>query len=277
MSTPTQLFSNLCLPDDSSDPNAADAMLFERTTLEERKIIVRDIIASFEHELLPSELFGSDVMERITEAQGERQRSEWMIHDDLKRTMLYFACHEEGAWTFLNSLHNPSTRALAFKEKVDRRLEGQFDAYDEIADNHAQGSSQEVDHWVRAIRRQMKLIIGEVGEDIITRTGSHYRAADILLQTLEKICQRDDELPTTRRSGRRDSSSLGPVPTLYQGMAQDGSIDAILDALETVQERWRRSLGTAESQGYIKRVRDLLVENEAPQMLVDRFEAVIAG
>jgi hypothetical protein len=278
MATPTRQFSNLCLPDDNPDQRVAEEMRFDRTTLEERKIIIRDIIASFEPRHLPSELFSNDALQRITAEQGSRRSSEWTIHDDLKASLMQWCCHDEGGWTLLTRMHGPAIRALTFEQKVERRLEEQFEAYDALF-SIPPGSANLVRGRVLEICHEIRMIMDEVEFDINTRTGSQYNAAKILLEALRSVCSRYADVPSVRRSGRLEGTSAGAgaetVPTLYQGLIGNVDTPFILDALDTVQEKWPRSLRTEEAQTTMREINELLVENGAPPGYLTQFQALM--
>ena len=276
MSTPTLQFSNLSLPDDYPNESAAEDMPFERTTLEERKLVVRDIIASFEPEQLPSELFDLDHLQRITADQADRPRSELTIHHDLKTTLLHWCCHDKAGWTFLIKLHDGTMRALLFAQKAERRLGEQFAAYDALADHGPRGTAGQVKMWVLQICEQMRILVEEIEVDVETRVGGQYSAARILLETLRRVCERDVDLPTSRRSGRLEGAlEAAIVPTLFQGTVKSGSQHFIVDALEAVQQRWPRSLATGEAQAAMGAIRELLVENGAPADYLTHFQALM--
>ncbi|OCT54478.1 hypothetical protein CLCR_00924 [Cladophialophora carrionii] len=278
MSTPTLQFSNLCLPDDNPDQRIEGDMRFDRTTLEERKVIVRDIIASFEPRDLPSELFSDETLQRITAEQGNRRSSEWTIHDDLKASLMQWCCHDPGGWTLLSRMHGPAIRALTFEQKVERRFEEQFEAYDALFSTPP-GPVNQVRGQVLEICDGIRMIVDEVEADINTRTGSQYNAAKILLDTFRKVCGRSTDVPFVRRSGRLEGTSASAgaetVPTLYQGLIGNVTTPFILDALQTVQEKWPRSLGTEEAQTLMRGINELLVENGAPRGYLNRFQALM--
>jgi hypothetical protein len=250
---------------------------FEGSTLEERKIIVRDIIVSFESEYLPLELFPPKDFMAITQHQGTRANSEWTIDDDLKATLMRWCCHDKAGWAFLTRLRSPTTRALAFAQKVERRLGKLLSTYDTLANNGAKGTAGEVHTSVEKICEQVKKIISEIGEDIRTRTGIQYNAARILLETLEQVCERDDDLPIARRSGRLEGASAvqEAVPTLYRRLVGGASQRFILDELESVQQRWPRSLATGEARTTMGNIQELLLENGASDEYLARFQALL--
>ncbi len=284
MSTPTQEFSNLCLPDENPSPSVLAEMSFDQTPLGERKIIVRDIIVSFEPKDLPSE-FRPDEYSRITERQGTSQvHTEWTIPDDLKASLMQWCCHDRDGWNFLQKMHGnggAATRALMFEQKVQRRLKEQFEAYDALANTGSPGTAAQVDAMIFTVSTAIETIVEAVGADIETRTGGQYHAAKILLSTLGKVCQRNEDIPFTRRSGRLSMESAGPspdsVPTLYQQLIGDADTNFVLDALETVQEKWPNSLATRDAQTTMRVINNLLLENGASQDYLVRFQTLMSN
>ena len=264
MATPTSQFSNLRLEDYSEESDLND-MHFEETTLEERKIIVQDIIASFDTRHFPSELFDPVQVSGITEEQARSPSSVWTINGDLQATLMHWCCHDEAGWTFLTRLNNPKTRALLFLQKVQRRLREQFDAYDELVATGPHELPVQLEDLVLQICRQVVAIMQEVGVDITIRVRSQYNAGRILLETLRGVCERDDVIPTTR-----------PVPTLYRGILGGVGPNFMLESLERVQEKWPWSLSTREAQTALRQVEELLQENGAPDEYLARFQALLS-
>ena len=279
MATPTLEFSDLSLPDENPDEGLLEDMpSFEGTSLEERKVIVRDIIASFDDRQLPSELFNSEYLDAITQAHADRP--DWRtIHDSLGATLMQWCCHDKAGWVFINRLHSSTTRALLFSEKVERRLQEQIDNYDTLASKGPVETASQVNAAVVSICQQLDLIVREVGEDIRARIGGQYNAARILLHTLELVCKRNVDLPTARRSGRRESegSVQGTVPTLYRRLVGNATHQFILNELESVQQRWPRSLATRDAQTTMRTIRGLLEENGAPNDYLTRFQALLSA
>ncbi|KAH0842409.1 hypothetical protein AYO21_10516 [Fonsecaea monophora] len=274
MSVPTEQFSHLAFVEHNPDARLLDEMRFHETTLEERKILVRDIISSFDAYTLPAE-FKPDVYERITEEQARRAPTEWTIRDDLHATLMQWGSHDETAWTLLRKI-SPRDRALGFGQKLRRRFNEQFDRYDE-----------KVAHARRMTAAELRAEIAEICTELqalaraATTEAGRYNITMVVLEALGKVCDRDDELEPARRSGRLSmegaTGGVDVVQTLYRSLIQDVSIDFMLDALDVIGEKWPRTLTTRDAKDQLSRITAILHEKAAPHDYQTRLQALLAG
>lgn len=244
-------------------------MSFETTPLEKRKIIVRDILVSFEPHELPSE-FRPEAFRRITHRQGERSSGDWTLPDDLEASLMIWCCHDRDGWAFIKKMQRSSARATRFQQKIERRLRAEFEAYDELADGAPQETASHVRGRVLRICDQIQKLVHEVETDVENRAG-HYNAARILLNTLATVCERNSTVPYTRRSGR-EPASADTVPNMYEVLIGKATTHFILDALEAVQMKWPRHLSTTAAQNMMVNIREQLVDNRAPEQYIRRFQ-----
>ncbi|OAP54895.1 hypothetical protein AYL99_10595 [Fonsecaea erecta] len=279
MSIPTEQFSHLAFTDDSPTPRLLEEMGFDNTTLEERKIIVRDIISSFDSHVLPEE-FKPDVYERITEAQAKRSPTEWTIRDDFHATLMQWGCHDETAWTLLRRIA-PRDRALLFIQKLQRRFNEQFDRYDTKVHPDKEHAAS------RMTAAELRTEIAEICSHlhalarVATIEAGRYNITMLLLEVLGKVCDRDDDVEPARRSARLSTEEAGAgaevVPTLYRGLIQDVSKDFMLDALDVIAEKWPRALTTREAKAQLSKINTVLHDKVAPHDYQTRLQALLAG
>ncbi|EXJ53591.1 uncharacterized protein A1O5_13158 [Cladophialophora psammophila CBS 110553] len=274
MSIPTEQFSHLAFVDEDPENQLPEEMRFDETTLEERKILVRDIISSFDTSVLPTE-FKPDVYERITEEQSRRATTEWTIRDDLHATLMQWGSHDEIAWTLLRRIA-PRDRALGFGQKLRRRFNEQFDRYDGKVNNARRMTGTELRTEIAEIRSQLQRLAGAA-----TAEASRYNITMVLLEALEKVCDRDDEVEPARRSGRLSMEGAAggaeAVPTLYRSLIEDDSTDFMLDALDVIRDKWPRTLTTREAKDQLSRINAALHEKVAPHDYQTRLQALLAG
>ncbi|KIW26292.1 uncharacterized protein PV07_09397 [Cladophialophora immunda] len=274
MSIPTEQFSQLAFSEDNPHPQPLEEMRFDDTPLEERKILVRDIVSSFDAYSLPAE-FKPDVYERITEEQARRAPTEWTIRDDLHATLMQWGSHDETAWTLLRRIA-PRDRTLGFGQKLRRRFNEQFARYDDKVNHPRRMTAAELRTEITGICSQLQTLAraatAEVGRHNITM---------VLLEALRKVCDRDDEVEPARRSGRLSmegaaAGGAAPVPTLYRSLIQDVSTDFMLDALDIIGEKWPRSLTTREAREQLSRINAILQDKAAPHDYQTRLQALLA-
>lgn len=274
MSTPTEQFSDLSLPDDMS---------FASTTLERRKTEVRDILSSFDTDTLPSE-YRDDIYAGISDEQANRPSTEWTYPDDLEKTLTQWAIYDEQGWEFLNRWKTPRVRARFFTEKLRRRLDEQFTEYENIGDLETYERSQRA-AAVTSIRAQVAEICNELrslvraaGLDLKTRAAGQGDTVAVLLDSLEKICERDEDLCPVRRSGRRSTAGAERETSLYHYLIHEAPPDLpdfMLDALNTVRESAPRILGSASIRNRLVRIGGLLTGKGAPDDYRIRFESLL--
>ncbi|KAJ9606429.1 hypothetical protein H2200_009390 [Cladophialophora chaetospira] len=270
MSTPTLQFSSLRLPDENPAQSGSEEMRFNNKTLEERKIIVRDIISSFDVDKLPSE-FKPETYSRITENQRQRPDAERTLDDDFEATCMQWACHDPATWAVLINMQGSGKRAFLFEQKVRRRFDEQFEVYDALPSHGALETAHQMSAKVLGICQQIEAIVEEVRVDIDTRTGGQYNAARLLLKTLGGVCERNQELLPAG-----SASSTRATLTLYGGLIGRNDSNFVLDALEAAQEKWPNSLATRETDRIMRRIEDLLIQNGAPQEYLTQFQALLS-
>lgn len=279
MSTPIEQFSRLTLQDDSTDDSTdqsgSEEMSFDTTPLEKRKIIVRDVLVSFKPHELPSE-FRPVAFQRITQHQGQRPSRDWTLPDDLEASLMIWCCHDRDGWAFIKRMQRSSARASRFQQKVERRLLAEFDAYDKLADSASQGTPGQIRGMVLRICDEIQKLVKEIETDVENRAAP-YNAARTLLNTLATVCDRNDDVSYTRRSGRssQEPASTDTVPSMYEELIRNATTPFVLDALEAVQAKWPRYLSTRAAQNMMGNIRDELVENRAPQQYIGRFQTFL--
>ncbi|KIX97785.1 uncharacterized protein Z520_06563 [Fonsecaea multimorphosa CBS 102226] len=274
MSIPTEQFSHLAFAEDNPDSPLLEEMRFNDTPLAERKMIVRDIISSFDAYILPAE-FKPDVYERITEEQARRAPTEWTIRDDLHATLMQWGSHDETAWTLLRRIA-PRDRALQFGQKLRRRFNEQFERYDDRVLNARRMTAADLRTEIAEICSQLHALVR-----VATAEADRYNITMVLLEALGKVCERDDEVEPARRSGRLSMEGAAEgaevVRTLYRSLIQDVSTDFMLDALDIIGEKWPRTLMTREARDQLSTINAILHEKVAPHDYQTRLQSLLTG
>jgi hypothetical protein len=274
MATPTEQAADLARPAGHRGQPASLVPPFAETALEERKFVVRDIIQSFLVSTLPSH-FRPEVFERITEEQGQRGSSDWTLHDDLPATFLTWACHDEMCWTVMNRILPARMRPLLFQQKLVRNFNQLWEEYDALVDEEQYESAEALHTRVTEICHRCREIVQEAADDLATRTGPQYHATEFLLVALLNVCRRNDDLLLARPQGPVFKAEVGhhpgTVPTLFRGLIDDAPTPFMLDTLEMLQQTRPESFTTAEVQGLMAEIHQLLLANGAPPAYLTRF------
>lgn len=190
------MLSDLALPEE---------MEFEQTTLEQRKIHVRDILSSFDRFTLPSEYRKEDFA-RITGGQAARPQLEWTVLDDFVRTMMQRGCHEPITWKALNSCQTAGNRARLFVEKLNRRFRQEFEHYEDVRslEDHGQGQSStrtaEIHYKMVDISGAFHSLADAALIDLSQRSEGKAVTLDMLLGILTMVCERHDDVASVPRS-----------------------------------------------------------------------------
>ncbi|KAL2421181.1 hypothetical protein ABEF95_005182 [Exophiala dermatitidis] len=274
MSTPTEQFSKLNLPED---------MRFQATTLEQRKHHVRDIISSFDRTTLPTE-FRNDVFARIDEEQAGRAQSEWTRQGDLTGTAMQWGSHDPVSWETLNRWQPPNPRARLFAEKLRRLFDHLFEEYEVLGTTHGRDTRAATTHTPAQICQRFHRLAAATVTDLKFRTEGHAHTADVLVDVLARVCRTHDDAAEIRgdsRSPRSPTSAGMPGGTwssLYHELIQEpipGAPDFMLEALETLNEVSPRTLAARSMRQRLQNIDAMLRARSAPYSYQTRFRDII--
>lgn len=271
MSTPTEQFSKLNLPED---------MRFQSTTLEQRKHHVRDVISSFDRTTLPSE-FRNDVFARIDEEQAGRAQSEWTRQGDLTGTAMQWGSHDPGSWEALNRWQPPNPRARLFAEKLRRLFDDQFKKYEDLGNIHGHNTAAEFRTGLAQICQRFTKLADATITDLKFRTEGHAHTADVLVDVLARVCRSHDEMAEMRRSPRSPTAAVRQADagaSLYHKLIQEpapGAPDFMLEALETLDEVSPRTLAARSMRQRLQTIDALLTVRGAPFSYQTRYREIM--
>jgi hypothetical protein len=198
----------------------------------QRKTIVQDILSSFSVDLLPSEL-RPDIFRSIDREQRLRP-SEWTITGDLEGTLMQWGVHHGHGYEFLKGLQPESVRSRLFHEKLSRRVEAEFEKYNNI-DRSA--SVSEIRDDVRKIANNLQNLVDEsLGRQ--TREERAVRPSEFV-DILRDVCENSLDISgsgsrrTRRSSGSHGEASLFHMLILYPELGQDMFMLPLLDFMAT--------------------------------------------
>lgn len=217
-----------------------------------RAVNIRDILSSFDRDVLPSEFKPQIFDELDRPSQARPPVSQWTIQEDLSGTLLQWGVYNEETWEVLIQLQSPSTLARCFYEKLRRRFDHLFDEYDQLAEEPVGTTRANVERVARGFRDVVKA----VSEDRSYRELGHEAIARRLLEAMIGICQRHVDIvstaqtPVTPRRGTRRSTSTTEGPSnLYEALIKTEASDQaqglfMLDVLETFSGQVFQNLET---------------------------------
>ncbi|KIW21695.1 uncharacterized protein PV07_12872 [Cladophialophora immunda] len=275
MSSPEEPPSRVVLVGAGPDHKRPEEMQFEAATLEGRKILVRNIISSFDPWTLPTE-FRPEVYERITQGQSRRTATEWTVRDDLHATLMQWGSHDVTTWTLLRRMM-PRDLALGFRQKLRRRFDEQFDRYDNIVKDN---TGTELQAEMTEIRSRLHHIVRATANE-----ASQGNITMVFLGALEKVCDRVGAVAGPARPRGRlpteDATEVSNdgVPTLHHGLVEDGLAGFTLDILDTflnaLKDTWPGTLATREAADQLARINAILHGKVALRDYLTRFRALL--
>lgn len=247
---------------------------FTLTTLSQRKVVVRDIVSSFDSGVLPSE-FRPHIYQCITDEQSMRPNVEWTIPGDLSGTLMQWGVHDLECWALLNKCQPPTIRAILFAEKLQRRFEDEFERYDHISSPAALEPETRPSTWAHVesavvdISKKIRDLVAEAIFDLDNRAVGQRSRARILLEALEAVCTRHTNIsPASLAEGQAKSGSR-PEISLYDSLIRRSPSDEsmfILDALERVSPDVLSGMG-----GHMESVGSILQRAYPPRGYWERF------
>ncbi|KAK5024057.1 hypothetical protein LTS07_008791 [Exophiala sideris] len=193
-------------------------------TLEERKPVVRDILASFVRDSFASE-YKIDVYDRIDDNQANRDFKTRVIHDDFVGTMMQAGCFDRKVWEVLNKCHPPDVRARIFLEKLQQRFAAGFERYQSLTT--AAPLAHQVQNTVMKIATSFRRTAEAARRDLQQRTEGRTATVLCLLKVLEKVCEHGQDIAAIPHSSLFFHLILG-APTTESAF--------LLDALEIVED-----------------------------------------
>jgi len=280
MTTPTDQFARLTLesPFVSSDTDMAPP-----NEIRKRAVQLQDILSSFHETELPSE-FQPNVFNNIDQNMNSPSGvgSNHTIPGNLLGTLLQYGSYDDDFWDCLSRIQTPEHCARLFNEKLWRRFEACFGAYDVLVDRSPPAATAR-----DAIQPQIDELVrlsNELNKDRKRRQYGDDQPLQIEAQTvaeclraLNKVCQRTEPIVSpavepSRRSTRRTAPASTQNLSLFGMLIRQADKDEpfFLDALEQFSgPALRQCLGTLTS------LDGLLRSNGAPAFYIARFEALL--
>lgn len=277
MSTPTDQFGQLTL---ESPLQSSYTVMAPLEDIRARAVLLQDILSSFDTTELPSE-FQPNIfynIEHNLEMPSGIGRSH-TISGNLRGTLLQWGAYDEKAWEWLSQLQTPELRARLYYEKVQRRFDACFDAYDLLFDNPPTSTTLKVS-LQRIIEDFVKLSSGlstdrERREQMDAQPiPFEAQTVEKILQALQKTCERAQpiiapDVESSRRSTRRTASAN--LENLYGMLIRQADEDEpfLLYPLEQFSTPALRQC--LES---LRSLDALLRSAKAPEFYIARFEAL---
>lgn len=212
-------------------------------TLEERKPIVRDILASFVRGPFASE-YRSDIYDKIDEYQSQPDDIP-VIHDDFVGTMMQAGCFDRQAWAVLNKCHPPDVRARIFLDKLQQRFDEGFQRYQSLTtvQRHEEGPSQlaqTVQSTVADIAGFFRQTAETARQDLQQRKEGRAGTLLYLLKVLAKVGQHHRDIAAVSRSSLFHHLILAP-PATDRGFLLD-AFEILLDDSITISSAELRNI-----------------------------------
>ncbi|RMD44338.1 hypothetical protein DV735_g835, partial [Chaetothyriales sp. CBS 134920] len=230
-----------------------------------RKSTARDFVSSFHRDKLPSEI-SPDAFLSIDAEQGRRSPSEWTIAGDLEGTLITWATHHDTVFELLEMLQSPEQRAIAFWEKLPRRLDTEFSQYDDGllgAEQTAKNLGLLVQEFEQDTRASNELL---ASRDNLP--GLFMNAHKAFIDALKGVCQRNSPEPGAEDAPEPVSlyGRLIGSPPPSQGPFMIGLLQKIASRSPHILARFK-----AELEG----IGSLLNQLEAPSDYLDEYASIV--
>jgi hypothetical protein len=244
------------------------------TVLRGRAFQIRDILSTFSRNDFPSEHIKASIFDRIALLEEPKPITDCVEKEDLVSTIFAMAVNNSAQYSILRHVFPEELCAQYFQQKLKRRIEVQIQDFD-LLDVTATGSNPpNQDHiqvQVRKIAAELNHIVTIIKDDRRNRWHGEAETATYLVSVMQAVCRRN--YYPGGRSGGRQGLSGNRSSNLFQllvGNASSREARFGLDALEVFSKKAIRE----QSEG-LNVVRNLLVEQDAPQEYVRLFDEII--
>jgi len=284
MSTPIDQFGQLTL---ESPLQSSETAMAPPEDIRARAVLLQDILSSFDITELPSE-FQPNIFNNIKYNLEVPSGIGWShtISGNLPGTLLQWGAYDDKAWEWLSQLQTPELRARLYYEKVQRRFDACFDAYDLLLETPPTSATLK-DSLQRIVADFVKLSSGlskdrerrqelEAQELDVQPIPFEARTVEKILQAMRKACERAQPIiapspDSSRRSTRRTASSSLDNYSLCGILIRQADEDEpfLLHAVEQFSApALRQCLESLTS------LDALLRSAKAPEFYIARFEAL---
>ncbi|KAK5952664.1 hypothetical protein OHC33_006256 [Knufia fluminis] len=280
MSTPTDQFAQLTL---ESPLRSSDTEMAPAEEIRARALHLQDILSSFEETELPSE-YQANIFNNIDQHMEEPAGlgSNHTIQGNLGGTLLQLGAYDDEAWAWMSTkLQSSDLRAQLYNEKVRRRFNSCFDAYDSLIDNRPTAAT--VKESLQPIISDFVKLSDGLSKDVIRRLSMdgqpplfETQTLTGLLSALRKVCQSSEAIAppvaeSSRRSTRRTAPANSDNLSLFGILIRQADKDSpfLLEALEQFS-------GPSIKQCLepLNALAALLKSSKAPEFYIARFEAL---
>lgn len=239
-------------------------------SLEQTKKQVQAFFASFDRDLVPSAYY-PDIFAGIDDEQSRRPPSEWIIGDDIMRSMIQMACHKPSFYRELDEMEGAELRTRKLGQKINRLFNALFQEYDNLKETQQGIQRTKV---LSEIADKMRALSRSAGEDIENPVYLQEIANGIddlkqaTLSMLQKVCL---DFRT------KDPFHTHNPVTLYHFLIHsptDGH-DFIVDALWRIKALVPNAFGDPDTQSKLRDLCGFLLAYGAPRAYHDKLLALL--
>lgn len=259
--------------------------------VQERSFEARDILSSFERDVLPVEYL-SDIFQNIDHARSDHVQNPefWTRQEDLKGTLLQHAAHSDEVLSALSRMQRHDMRVRLFREKISRRLKESFDKYDGLAralrerrvnldtmissnttnGNHS-GSRKVLEHLGLAGQSIVRISVAIQDQlqgyrNSLQKDDLDMQMAPILIEAIDDVCDRERDVMGNNRQ---------PVGVnLFDIIFRDGNAreNFMIRPLELLSDRTVRRMSSE-----IAKVRGRLMGMNRPRAVIEGYTNRLTG
>ena len=225
-----------------------------------------DILSTWSRDAFPTEV-QPGITDRL---MTPRPIADCYQKEDLEASLLFGIVNDPHLYQPIRELVPEDRCAEYFEQKLKRRIDGEFTAFDLLMTPPGQlETTEQLRTEVGEIAARLRYIFNVAAEDVKRREFGEAETAARLISALQAVCSRTTSPPTSHRGTTRRSSRAPENLSLFQyliGQPPPKEPAFGLEALGALSDKTRAAQRPALDQ-----LRSLLVDNKAPHEYLAEF------